>query len=745
MTSLLESLGVMVHRRSRLALGMMVLCLLFATSASAAPGAPLQDRQRYVLTISGGVSLGAYEGGLLYYLMNHIGTRSPRSELAVVTGASAGSLNSLIAILSDCGLQREAPLDSLAYRVWQSVDLAGLAQPKDVTPISLFSRTAFSPAIAAIKQAWMGGIDTKCDVLLGVSVTRRTPIQHQIRPGLVVIRQAEYFVFRIQGRGKHQAPRISNAPPSDNAQAQLGLPFTGDDAGDFELLMQTLQASAAFPLAFKPQPLSYCVLTPQTGAGCARQNTATSEFIDGGVFDNTPLRLAESLARRRFPNKSDYNHLLFGVITAGGETHPDGAAALDQQQSLNQSPGLFSYLNELSRNLITTTRGREISTLLTEHPYLGDKLLINVHVLPPASHYYYAFSGFIDGGFREFDFALGMWEARFFVTRAAHEQIGQLGIQHKGPLMPSWGSNFDSPPWEIYRCIDQAAQSEQPAERVCRFSQAQSKRLLPLIDTTLDLVRARCSASGGQKSSFPSCGMLARKQVEIAPEADESDREYFFRSLQRRHYSYGNSDQVDGKQWLRERMQPVLHRFAQQQAVHEQVFVASGAEILLDRLSYAPPKEISYALVGTAITFGKSYSLIDDPNSMFSIGRWEFGSMVQGLDTFLGRSRDMLAVTPYLGMMVDLTSLVQIPLRPRVGLRAGYQGSSGDSWGNHPCTVDNNGSSSYACSQATLHPYLSLSLLDRLRFDVVYQIFPWDRSSKPGELSLMIGLQNLTY
>ena len=422
MTSLLESLGVMVHRRSRLALGMMVLCLLFATSASAAPGAPLQDRQRYVLTISGGVSLGAYEGGLLYYLMNHIGTRSPRSELAVVTGASAGSLNSLIAILSDCGLQREAPLDSLAYRVWQSVDLAGLAQPKDVTPISLFSRTAFSPAIAAIKQAWMGGIDTKCDVLLGVSVTRRTPIQHQIRPGLVVIRQAEYFVFRIQGRGKHQAPRISNAPPSDNAQAQLGLPFTGDDAGDFELLMQTLQASAAFPLAFKPQPLSYCVLTPQTGAGCARQNTATSEFIDGGVFDNTPLRLAESLARRRFPNKSDYNHLLFGVITAGGETHPDGAAASDQQQSLNQSPGLFSYLNELSRNLITTTRGREISTLLTEHPYLGDKLLINVHVLPPASHYYYAFSGFIDGGFREFDFALGMWEARFFVIVALTRQ-----------------------------------------------------------------------------------------------------------------------------------------------------------------------------------------------------------------------------------------------------------------------------------------------------------------------------------
>ena len=703
------------------------------------------EHQRYVLTISGGVSLGAYEGGQLYFLMNHLRARTPPAELAVVTGASAGSLNGLIAIMSSCGLRQEAPLDSLAYRVWHSVDLAGLARPSEVTPISVFSRKAFGPAIAAIKQAWMEGVDEKCDILFGVSVTRRTPIQQQVRPGLVVIRQAENFVFRIQGRGKQKPPQISNALLGDGVDPQLFLPFTGNDDTDFDLLMRTLQASGSFPLAFEPMLLRYCSLSPGLAVTCDDSNAVASEFIDGGVFDNTPLRLAERIARHRYPNDGDYKKLLFGVISAGGETHPAAATATDNQSSPDKAPGLFSFLNELSRNLVTTTRGREITTLLTERPHFQEKLLINVSVFPPAGNYYYAFSGFIDSGFREFDFALGMWEAKYFVTHAAHEQIDKVGTQRAGSLLPIWGRDFDSPPWEIYRCIDQAAQAEKPASEVCQLNHAQSRRLLPIIDTTFDLVSARCRSGRVQTSAFPSCNMLAKKKVELVPEPQESDRDYFFRALEERHYVYDNPKKLEGKQWMRELMQPVMQGWARKQPVHERVFVTSGSEIMLDRLSYAPPKEISYLLVGPAIAMGKSYSLADSPDSALSMGRWEFGSMIQGLGTYLGRSRDMLALTPYIGMMVDLTPFIHVALRPRIGLRAGYQTSSGDSWGKVRCSREDNQQISYACSQATLHPYLSMSLLDRLRFDVVYQIFPWQRTSQPGELSLMIGLQDLMY
>src|SRR5438067_5307588 len=93
-----------------LALVLSAFALLAAPALAAAPGGDRVE-DRFALTISGGVSLGAYEAGLNWALVRFMRLRElefkaddPRAflrsrgpELVAVTGASAGSINALLA------------------------------------------------------------------------------------------------------------------------------------------------------------------------------------------------------------------------------------------------------------------------------------------------------------------------------------------------------------------------------------------------------------------------------------------------------------------------------------------------------------------------------------------------------------------------------------------------------------------------------------------------------------------------
>ena len=76
--------------------------------AHADPPAPEStDAQPYALTISGGVSLGAYEAGVNWALLEVLRSAPAtanfgRPYLAGVTGASAGSINALLTVMHWC-------------------------------------------------------------------------------------------------------------------------------------------------------------------------------------------------------------------------------------------------------------------------------------------------------------------------------------------------------------------------------------------------------------------------------------------------------------------------------------------------------------------------------------------------------------------------------------------------------------------------------------------------------------------
>src|SRR5689334_23038979 len=109
------------------ALGGVLLSL-----ASVAQGqVPARDTERVsvLLTISGGVSLGSYEAGLNWGLLEVFNLTArdslrrawnlPRYNLSVVAGASAGNINGLLSAIEWCRTRATtAPEHSLLWKIW---------------------------------------------------------------------------------------------------------------------------------------------------------------------------------------------------------------------------------------------------------------------------------------------------------------------------------------------------------------------------------------------------------------------------------------------------------------------------------------------------------------------------------------------------------------------------------------------------------------------------------------------------
>jgi len=118
--------------------------VLIAFALLAAPAARAADpaEDHFALTISGGVSLGAYEAGLNWAVVRFLRLRarefnqpraiipSRRPNLVAVTGASAGSINALLAAVLWCEADdstRNASVDRNMLRdAWLGVSLDAL-------------------------------------------------------------------------------------------------------------------------------------------------------------------------------------------------------------------------------------------------------------------------------------------------------------------------------------------------------------------------------------------------------------------------------------------------------------------------------------------------------------------------------------------------------------------------------------------------------------------------------------------
>ncbi len=106
------------------------------------------------LTVSGGVSLGSFEAGYLYYLFETLKLNPGLADPRVFTGASAGSANALLSLISSCSDKDPEPDKSLFYQSWIPFGLKELFDPKKVTARGLFTQSALRERLEDIGARW---------------------------------------------------------------------------------------------------------------------------------------------------------------------------------------------------------------------------------------------------------------------------------------------------------------------------------------------------------------------------------------------------------------------------------------------------------------------------------------------------------------------------------------------------------------------------------------------------------------
>lgn len=328
------------------------------TATTTAVGRKLDETARVTMTISGGISLGAYEAGYNWAFVRKLRVDEPLTagqtprRLAAVSGASAGAINTLLTAIAWCmddnavavakqkgdgatAAQLEkilaaelAPEGNLFWRTWVPIGFDRLFPGRrscgeyrdaikdarvcddDAGPVyaaddGLFTRKAFH-AIQSDIQQYVSNVSLfrDCALPIGLPVTRAVPESAGV-DGLET--PVDRFAVALMAKRAEKGP-TRDILGLEFQQHATECSYVGPylhpvtDAGGrvaFGDVVSLVEASSAFPIAFGPKKLRYLGDVESDGhrgqSKSHRDQVIEDQFIDGGVFDNIPLALALSL------------------------------------------------------------------------------------------------------------------------------------------------------------------------------------------------------------------------------------------------------------------------------------------------------------------------------------------------------------------------------------------------------------------------------------------------------------------
>ena len=258
-------------------------------------------KKKLAITVAGAVSLGSYEAGVLYEVLDAIRqhndnpatTDDERIVIDVLTGASAGGMTAIILAqkLLYSANEFQGPYDNPLYNTWvKRISLAGLQATQDGEPAldSLFS----SDLIEAISEETLKQryattppapaqphIAVEGSVSVGVALTNLNGVAYgyPVTPG---------GKFTYIDYGDQLTRRVV---------------ASSCDTGDFwEPLRQAAVACGAFPVAFRPQDVQRSAKTEADDYSGQNlepwpHDPATFAYSDGGILQNQPLGMAKNL------------------------------------------------------------------------------------------------------------------------------------------------------------------------------------------------------------------------------------------------------------------------------------------------------------------------------------------------------------------------------------------------------------------------------------------------------------------
>ena len=382
-----------------------------------------REKIDFSAVISGGVSLGAYEAGYNWAMIKMLSKVREKSqfadpELRSVAGASAGSINALMTAMYWC--QKDAvPLrnsveDNLFYETWVNLGIEDLAihgnDPDNQS--TLFKRDGLEKKAAYILEQMNKPIFRKgCEVPLGVSVTKVTPIIEEIA-GIKIKNQ--HFSIPLTVKEKNGKLVIENKKMPPSTDFYISIPGIEQNTSK---IIDVLFASSAFPGAFQQVKLDYVYKGKRT----------SSYFIDGGAYDNVPLQLAIELNEKAsiflFIDPSNMRKEAPVSATEDEEKPPVGfittnAIPLLTSLEIFQSMRLYQAINKYFRNNDKRT------------------LILSSRYHPITGKYLEHFAAFLDKNFRVYDYHVGVYDAIYHLAsalrqRPQYKHFSQLKLMNK--------------------------------------------------------------------------------------------------------------------------------------------------------------------------------------------------------------------------------------------------------------------------------------------------------------------------
>jgi hypothetical protein len=257
--------------------------------------------KRLAITIAGAVSLGSYEAGVLYEVLDAIHqhnnnpatTDDDKIVIDVLTGASAGGMTAIIVaqkLLYSAG-EFAGPYENPLYNTWvKRINLTELQAPADNEPAvdSIFS----SNLIEAISRETLL---TRYATTPPPAAQRSTAVGEELRVGVALTNlNGVAYGYQVSPGGQ-----FTYIDYGDQLTRHV-VASSSDTQAFWEPLRQAAVACGAFPLAFRARDVTRSAKNePDDYAGPNLEtwdhDPATFTYSDGGILQNQPLGIAKNL------------------------------------------------------------------------------------------------------------------------------------------------------------------------------------------------------------------------------------------------------------------------------------------------------------------------------------------------------------------------------------------------------------------------------------------------------------------
>lgn len=328
----------------------------------------------------------------------------------------------------------------------------------------LLSRRAFS----LFQQELAARLNDKsrpfgpCDVDIGVTATKTVPVELSLSVDDKAKASAQRFVAAFKtktvGTGLQfhrwrddawwQLLNSSSASDDSNGASALDelgpvlrLPTVGAGTEvDIQTVFGLVEASSAFPWAFGPRSLEYCVTgqeaqidplphgtVPPLGSCGPQLQRREARFLDGGVFDNEPLGLAIHMLRQRGPLSPRRLPQAKQLVSDRQVffIDPDTRRVEPAHEKIESKLHGLGYLLDIVDDFVETGRSYERQAV---HRYARDDLAglrPSTRESPIFGEHLGAFGAFPARSFREYDFYAGVYDGLRRAAAARCEWEGE--------------------------------------------------------------------------------------------------------------------------------------------------------------------------------------------------------------------------------------------------------------------------------------------------------------------------------